>query len=137
MTARILQFPVMDKSEPDRKFPNRLRELRKAQGWTLKQLGEKTGIIYTQLQKLETGEQPLRDHYMERIAPVLGVKPADLLNFDDGGLSPEERALIDTYREIPRALRRSFDSLRESHQPFRGAGEIVPLDREEDTRRKA
>jgi hypothetical protein len=49
------------------------------------------------------------------------VLPADLLNPELGGLSHEERELVQTYREVPQILRGEYDRMREGHQQYRGA----------------
>lgn len=132
MTATLLKFPAMTrKSTAAPVLPNRIRELRKARDMTLQELGAETGIHFTNLQKLETGGYELKGFQMERIAAALRVTPADLLLPEQGGLTAEERLLIDTYRDLPAALRRGYDVLRDSHQAFRGGSEVVPLDQDD------
>lgn len=117
--------------------PNRLRALREAAGLSLHQVEELSGIHFSNLGKLETGERDMRFHHMKKLAKAYGVLPADLLNAEDGGLPAPARALTETYQDIPEAHRRSFDALRESHQVFRGQPEVVPLGQPKDDERKS
>ena len=62
---------------------NRLRELRKALGLTLNDVASAAGTSNQQLGMLERGERRLTVEWMQKLAPVLGVEPRDLL--PDGG----------------------------------------------------
>jgi DNA-binding XRE family transcriptional regulator len=68
---------------------NRIRDLRRARGLTLEQLAEAVGTSYQQVMRLEKGERRLTVDWMVRIAPALGVAPADLMPADmlDGAVS--------------------------------------------------
>lgn len=136
-SATILQFPSMARKSKIERFPNRIREHRTKADLTLEQLGEMSGIHFANLAKLETGARELKAHHMEQLSRALKVAQADLLNQEDGGLTAEERALIDTYRDLPASMRKSFDALKDSHQPFRGAGEVVPMSKSDDERKSA
>lgn len=126
----ILQFPPMVKSTKGN-APNRIRELRKAQKLTLQGLADRldNSLSLNQLSRLELGTSQLTHQWLTRIAAALGAMPADLLHSDAGGLTPRERELIDTFRDIPESHRASFDALREAHQQFRGAPEVIDLER--------
>ena len=108
---------------------NRVREWRKARGLSLHELAAAVGagLSFGHLARIERGQRDLSIYWMERLAPVLDCAPADLLNPELGGLSARERLLIDTYRDLPEGLRAGYDALRESHQPFRGAPEVIDL----------
>ena len=59
---------------------NRIAELRRASGLTLLELAAKAGTSPATLSKLERGEIKLSVEWMEKLAPLLGVKkPADLV----------------------------------------------------------
>lgn len=133
----ILQFPPMAPKILDIRYPNRIRELRLGLKLTLQQLAERAGLSKSFLGKLEIGERELSTAWMERIAPHLGVDPADLMLLDQGGLSDKERHIIATYREIPEAMRASIEAVAESQQPFRGAAEVVPLGADRPARKSA
>ncbi len=60
-------------------LPNRIRELRDAKGFTLTELADRVGTSNQQISYLELGSRQLTTRWMERIAPHLGVRPADLL----------------------------------------------------------
>lgn len=94
--------------------PNRVTELRKARGLTMQQLADRTNITRGHLGNLERGERELTKPVMERLAEHLGCAPADLLNLEDGGLSPQERYLIDTYRAVPESMRGTWRAVAES-----------------------
>lgn len=107
--------------------PNRVRELRKAAKLTLGQLGDLIGTTATHVARLEKGERDLGYGWMRAIARALKVSPADLLNDSDGGLSPQERELVDTVREVDERARKAIFSVAESQQPYRGEPEVLPL----------
>lgn len=107
--------------------PNRVRELRKAKGMTLQELAGRIGMAVSHLAKIERGLRDLNQQWMMRIAPHLGVEPADLLMPEEGGLTEDERALIATLRGLPAAMRSSYFALQASHAPYVGTPEIVPL----------
>lgn len=131
--ARVLMFPLMPRTkyQPDRAYPNRVREFRMAAELTLKELAEKSGLFFTQIGKIELGERPAKDFELRALGKALDVDPADLLNLDEGGLAPEERLMVDTYREISPALKRSIMALIEAQQVERGQQEVVELPRSE------
>lgn len=128
--AQILMFPHMPrtKSTPDRDYPNRVRELRIAADLTLKQLAELSGLFFTQIHKIEVGERPAKDFEFRAIAKALNVAVADLVNLDEGGLAEEERLLVDTYRDLPPAMKRALMAMVESQQDERTGKEVVELE---------
>lgn len=58
---------------------NRLRELRKKAGLTLQEVAEAAGTTNQMVGMLERGERKLTVEWLERFAPILGVKPPDIL----------------------------------------------------------
>lgn len=58
---------------------NRIRQLRESRGWSQRELGRRINSSGSQIRKLETGERQLTQHWMDRIARVLGCEPGDLL----------------------------------------------------------
>ena len=84
---------------------NQIRELRKGAGLTLTQIGDELETTATQIARLETGDRELTVNWMRRISVALSLPPADLLLEQDGGLCPEERALIDAVRSSPKTSR--------------------------------
>lgn len=87
MAKTRTQKPKADSKAPTRRGPkasqkpptNCIRELREARGMTLEELATLVGTTEAQLSRLETGERQLTEVWMRRIAPRLGVEPADLL----------------------------------------------------------
>jgi transcriptional regulator with XRE-family HTH domain len=82
------------------KAPNRIRELREAQGLSQAELARQINVTPPALQKVEIGSRKLDQQWMRRIAKALGCDPADLLPPEDNpwSLTDEERALIDHFR---------------------------------------
>ena len=58
---------------------NRIKELREARGLTLEQVAEAADTSFQQIHRMENGYRRLTDEWMRRIAPILGVHPAELL----------------------------------------------------------
>ena len=58
---------------------NRIRELRKARGLTMAELGDAAGTEAPTINKLEKGQMRLTDVWMQRIAKALGVQVAELI----------------------------------------------------------
>jgi transcriptional regulator with XRE-family HTH domain len=80
-------------------LPNRIRELRKSQRWTLQQIADRVGCGTTHLSNMERGERTLTIYWMKRIAKVLRVQPADLLSREDNRspLTSEQRELVNLW----------------------------------------
>jgi transcriptional regulator with XRE-family HTH domain len=58
---------------------NRIAELRKARGMTQQALADAVQAHWITISKLERGRIKLTTDWLERLAPVFGVRPADLL----------------------------------------------------------
>lgn len=93
--------------------PNRIRELREKIGMSQAELARRISITPGALQKVEIGARKLDQQWMRRLAPVLGVTPADLLPFVDNpyALSAEERAMIDMMRAANQRERQQLRQL--------------------------
>lgn len=107
MSAEILHFfRVID-------APNRIRELRKLAGLSQQAVADAIHTSKVTVSDLELGKMQLTHEYMRRIAPVLGVTPADLLPLSDnpGALTPEERQLIERMREADETKREQLRQL--------------------------
>jgi transcriptional regulator with XRE-family HTH domain len=57
----------------------RLRELRVEQAFTLRALGERSGIGYDTINKLELGHRPAHASTIRKLAEALGVEPRELM----------------------------------------------------------
>jgi transcriptional regulator with XRE-family HTH domain len=63
----------------------RLRELRVEQALTLRALGERSGIGYDTINKLELGRRPAHASTIRKLADALGVEPRELMKGDNDG----------------------------------------------------
>ncbi len=83
-------------------FGIKLRELRKAAGFTLRDLAEKAGLDFTYLSKMETGKLPYTPapDTIRALADALKANPLELLHLADK-LPPE----LDQLSEVPAARR--------------------------------
>jgi transcriptional regulator with XRE-family HTH domain len=87
---------------------NRIRELRKARGLTLKELARRVDTSNQQISHLETGKRRLTVGWLERIATALDCHPLELL---DEGLhlrNERERALVELYRGLSEEQQDAF-----------------------------
>lgn len=123
MSAEILHFfGVLD-------APNRIRELRLAEGLSQQALADRIGVSKVTISDLELGKMKLDTNYMRRIAGALGVQAADLLPLSDnpGALSADERRLIEQFREATEDQR---------EQLRRVADVLAPLGKGDPERRR-
>ena len=63
----------------------RLQQLRVEQALTLRELGERSGISYDTINKLELGRRPAHASTIRKLAEALGVEPRELMKGDDDG----------------------------------------------------
>ncbi len=63
---------------------NNLRKLREERGLTLRDMADKTGYSFSQIQKLEMGDRRLSFVWKQRLATVLECHPDDLDSEDAG-----------------------------------------------------
>ena len=61
------------------RFGKRVRELRKAQGWTQEELANRAGLDRTYIGRCETGRQNATLKTIYALAAALGVEPATLV----------------------------------------------------------
>jgi transcriptional regulator with XRE-family HTH domain len=57
----------------------RLRELRVERALTLRALGERSGVAYDTINKLELGRRPAHASTVRKLADSLGVEPRELM----------------------------------------------------------
>jgi len=57
----------------------RLKELRRERGLSLRELEERSGVSYNTIWRLEDGRQGAHPRTVRKLAEALGVEPADLL----------------------------------------------------------
>lgn len=90
----------------------RLRELRKREGYTLAEFGERVGIDASGLSRMEKGERGIDTLLLRRAAEVLGVNldaffPTDetVVMARDGGVADERMVeMIDWAKDLQRDL---------------------------------
>ena len=61
----------------------RLKELRVEQALTLRALGERSGVGYDSINKLELGRRPAHASTIRRLADALGVEPKELIKKEE------------------------------------------------------
>ena len=69
-------------SDPKSAFGRRLRELRNLKGWSQETLAFEAELDRTYVGGVERGERNISLVNICRLAKALGLKPADLMNFD-------------------------------------------------------
>ena len=60
----------------------RLKELRVEQALSLRALGERSGVAYDTINKLELGRRPAHASTIRKLADTLGVEPKELMKGD-------------------------------------------------------
>lgn len=78
MSAIIIVFPMKEEAAP-----NRIREFRKAKGWTIEELAHRADCSGPTIHDLERGKLRLSVKWMRILAPLFDVAPADLLADED------------------------------------------------------
>jgi transcriptional regulator with XRE-family HTH domain len=63
----------------------RLQELRVEQALSLRALGERSGVAFDTINKLERGRRPAHASTIRKLADALGVEPRELMKGDDNG----------------------------------------------------
>ena len=64
------------------KFGKRIKELRKANGYTQEDVAEKIGLEPTNLSKMENGLHFPQSEKLEKLANVFNINVMDLFNFE-------------------------------------------------------
>lgn len=99
--------------------PNRIQELCDAQGITQAELARRANVSVSALNKVVKGTRGLDQEWMRRLAPHLGVTPAELLPVDDNPLllSHAERDLIARFRAADEKTRLQLERVAEAVLP--------------------
>lgn len=61
----------------------KLRRLRRERALSLRDLGERSGIAYDTINRLELGKQEARPRTIRRLAGALGVEPKELMKGEE------------------------------------------------------
>lgn len=72
---------------------NRLRELRKAKGLTIRELGEATNISYPIISYMENGERPFTQQNLEILCKYFNVSADYMLGRSSSNLATESEEL--------------------------------------------
>lgn len=93
--------------------PNRIRELREGRGMTQAELAKLANVTPSALNKVEMGKRGLDQQWMDRLAAILDVAPADLLPDyqNPDRLEGAEAALITMYRAADDTQRKQLIAL--------------------------
>lgn len=82
----------------------RLRAARARRGWSQQQLADGAGVELRSVSRFETGTRALSIFMLYRLANVLGVPPAELLDVEraapDATADPGESAWLAAWREM-------------------------------------
>ena len=94
---------------------NRIRELRKAKGITLKQLGEELGVAESTVSHYETGRRQLDNETLFRLAEFFDVPAGYILGFEEKIPSAltekDERDIAKTLEKLMAQLDSSGDMM--------------------------
>ncbi|MFM9277974.1 helix-turn-helix domain-containing protein [Paenibacillus jiagnxiensis] len=80
---------------------NRIRELRKAKGWTQEQLAEAAGLHYSYIGGVERGDRNISLETLEKIVTGLNVPPVEIFNFEE---DTEYRRAMDEHMTLMTTL---------------------------------
>lgn len=90
----------------------KIRDLRKARGWSISRLAERVGVSRSYMAHIERGTRQLNEHRLHQIADALGVDPASLISATIPpseiethvslvtGMNPEDRKKVFDYAEL-------------------------------------
>ena len=105
-------------------FGQRIRELRQAKGWTLRQLAPKVSVGFTYLSKVETGRLDFGDYPSEalihRLADALDTDEQELLILADKVPKQIRKRLKErpeVFRRIAQMDDRALDDLLQKMEP--------------------
>lgn len=109
----------------DDEAPNRIQELLDARGMKQAELARAAHTTVSALNKVIKGTRGLDQEWMRRLAPHLGVTPAELLPVYDNPmiLDDAERELINRYRMADRPTRDQLERVTEALMPSRAEGQ--------------
>lgn len=129
MQATVLPFPIMTNHLDT--YPNRIRELRLARGWSQEELGELCGMSGVQVGYLELGRRELKLSTMKVLARVFEISTAEILSREDNPLmsSPRSRRLLENWSAAEESGRQAIERVAESMTDFRHAPALDSVDR--------
>lgn len=119
MPAQVLPFRSMAKNLD--RYPNRIRELRKARGLSQQALADRIGTSDVHVGYLELGRRELNLTMMRAIARELGVTTAEILAEDDNPLAstPRSQRLLRHWVDSDEPGRQSIERVAETMAGYR------------------
>ncbi|MNB71014.1 HTH-type transcriptional regulator PuuR [compost metagenome] len=76
---------------------NRIRELRRAKGWTQEQLAEAASLHYSYIGGVERGDRNISLETLEKIIAAFGVPAVEFFRFED---KTEQREALDEHMAV-------------------------------------
>ncbi|MNV83044.1 HTH-type transcriptional regulator PuuR [compost metagenome] len=76
---------------------NRIRELRRAKGWTQEQLAEAASLHYSYIGGVERGDRNISLETLEKIIAAFGVPAVEFFRFED---KTERREALDEHMAV-------------------------------------
>jgi transcriptional regulator with XRE-family HTH domain len=110
----------------DREYPNRIQELTRKRGLSYQKIADALGTAYSTIANLAVGKSELTLDWMNRLAPVLGVSPADIIQ-EQNSITGLRRVPVDSLvhagqwgrdQKLPDSLR--YDVLIPDTEELRG-----------------
>ena len=102
---------------------NKLKEIRKAKGRTLKHVAEAAGTSIQQVQRLENSERRLTTEWIERLASALDCSPSDIVpSLRDGSLDEWNQKQMAFLKELEEKDRAAFEHAMKLTYPDRYKG---------------
>jgi transcriptional regulator with XRE-family HTH domain len=92
------------------KYPNRLKEKRRAAGLSQESLATAIGSGRSTIQKYEDGDRKISDEVKARLSKVLGCEPWELMA-EDISPSDDEAELLKIYRDLDPERRMRLSAL--------------------------
>ena len=99
---------------------NRIKDLRKAMGWTQSQLGKKINASKSTVSEYESERHQMAPALICTLCDIFGCTADYLLGRSDAPLpavSDEDAQILAAYKELPFEIRRAVDDLLAPYRP--------------------
>lgn len=121
------------------KYPkNRIRELRKDKGWSLRELAKRAGFPHYQtLNNLELSRADLTHSHIIRLSDALGCHPLDITEDPSAQIitkDDHEKELLQAYRGMGDGAKETFLSISKAFKP--GSADITPTEKPQEKEKK-
>lgn len=110
------------------KIGKRIVTLREARNWTQRELAKRMNINVSVMNRIESGDRPIKDHELDKLATVLNVTTDYLLGRSDNPKLTEEEAftafhndpsLERWYKELPKSKEEDLRRLKRIWEAFK------------------